>query len=132
MNEEREIPGLHPVEWREYRYIADDGNNFFVSLNRRSKKLSLFDKVTSVVEIAQSGGVISENCKIWLPTKELFHGLSYKGDIQGWRQQIEQGAEHLGLLIGKLLKIISNYQMEEVMLFQNVRLNFIKLMLTNR
>lgn len=104
MNTEREIPGLHPVKWREYRYIADDGNDFFVSLNGRSKKQGLFDKVTSVVEIAKSGGAISENCKIWLPTNELFHGLSYKGDIQGWRMEIEQGAERLGLLIGKIVE----------------------------
>ena len=55
-------------------------------------------------EIAQSGGVISENCKLWLPTGELFHGLSYKGDIEGWREQIKQGAEQLGLLIGKIYK----------------------------
>ena len=104
MNKEREIPGLHPVEWREYRYISDDGNNFFASLKRKNKKQSLFEKVTSVVDIAQSGGVITENCKIRLPTKELFHGLSYKGDIQGWRQQIEQGAEYLGLLVGKIVE----------------------------
>ena len=27
-----------------------------------------------------------------------------RGDIQGWRQQIEQGAEHLGLLVGKIVE----------------------------
>ncbi|MDA3616283.1 hypothetical protein [Polluticaenibacter yanchengensis] len=51
----------------------------------------LFNKVITQFEepIAQSGGVISENCKLWLPTNELFHGLSYKGDIEGWREGIK-------------------------------------------
>lgn len=98
----RHIPGTIKVEGREYLYISDDGEDFFTKSSRTVKKQSLFDKVTSLFEIAQSGGVISENCKLRLPTNELFHGLSYKGDIEGWRKQIEQGAEQLGLLTGKI------------------------------
>ena len=75
---------------------------FFTKSSRTIEKKSLFEKVTSLFEIAQSGGVISENCKLRLPTNELFYGLSYKGDIEGWRKQIEQGAELLGLLAGKI------------------------------
>lgn len=98
----RHIPGTIKVEGREHLYISDDGGGFFAKSSRTIKRQSLFDKVTSLFEIAQSGGVISENCKLRLPTNELFHGLSYKGDIEGWRKQIEQGAEQLGLLTGKI------------------------------
>lgn len=100
----RYIPGTIKVEGREHLYISDNGEDFFAKSSRAVKRQSLFDKVTSLFEIAQSGGVISENCKLWLPTGELFHGLSYKGDIEGWREQIKQGAEQLGLLIGKIYK----------------------------
>jgi len=103
---EREIAGLHPEEWREYRYVADDGNDYFAKKSKQSRKQSLFHKITSKIDppIPQSGGAMSENCKLWLPTNELFHALSYKGDIEGWRKQIEQGAEQLGLLTGKIVE----------------------------
>lgn len=95
---EREIPGLIPVEWREYRYVSDDGYDKFVGKG-------LFDKVINKIEppIPTSGGAITENCKLWLPSGELLHALSYKGDIEGWRKQIEQGANELGLLTGKIV-----------------------------
>lgn len=102
MNNFRHIPGTIKVEEREFLYVADNGEDFFTKKRLTIKKPSLFEKVTSMFNIAQSGGVISENCKLWLPTNELFHGLSYKGDIEGWRKQIEQGAEQLDLLTGKI------------------------------
>lgn len=93
-NFDREIPGTIQTEYREYRYVADDGNdNFF----------DIFCKITEFSKpIATHGGVITENCKLWLPNNQLFHALSYKGDIQGWRQQIEQRATYLGLITGKV------------------------------
>ena len=94
---ERCIPGIIPVEWREYRYIADDGSGHFV-------RKGLFEKLVSQITlpIPAAGGVITENCSLWLPTGELFHALSYKGDIEGWRRQIELGANTLGLLTAKI------------------------------
>ncbi len=46
---------------------------------------------------------MTENCKLWLPSGELFHALSYKGDIDGWREQISNGANQLGLLTAKIV-----------------------------
>jgi len=100
----RPIPGTIKVEGREFCYISDDGNNYFTRKSLRSKKLSLFDKVTSQFGFAQSGGVISENCRIWLPTGELFHGLSYKGDIEGWRKEIELSTTQLNLLTAVIVE----------------------------
>jgi len=92
-----EIPGIKPVEWREYRYISDDGKDKF-------QNNGLFKKLVDAIEppIPKNGGAMSENFKLWLPSGELFHAVSYKGDIEGWRKQIEQGAIKLGLLIGKI------------------------------
>ena len=105
MNTERIIPGLPPLEeGREYRYVADDGNDYFVKKSRQSRKQSLFGKITTLIPISQYGGAMAENCKLWLPTNELFHALSYRGDIDGWRKQIELGAEQLGLLTGKIVE----------------------------
>jgi hypothetical protein len=30
-----------------------------------------------------------------LPNGDIFEAVSYKGDIEGWRQQLEQGAKAL-------------------------------------
>jgi hypothetical protein len=106
MDIERVISGLPPLaEGREYRYVADDGNDYFAKKNRQSKKQCLFEKVIwhIVPPIPQNGGAMTENCKLWIPTNELFHALSYRGDIEGWRKQIELGAEQLGLLTGKIV-----------------------------
>lgn len=79
--DEREIPGIKPVEWRECRYVSDDGNDNFL-------RNGLFALIMDNIEppFPESGGVIIENCKIWLPSGELLHALSYKGDIVGWRK----------------------------------------------
>lgn len=39
---ERCIPGIIPVEWREYRYIADNGSGHFV-------RKGLFEKLVSQI-----------------------------------------------------------------------------------
>ena len=56
----RHIPGTIKVEGREHLYISDDGEDFFTKSSRAVKKQSLFDKVTSLFEIAQSGGGVAE------------------------------------------------------------------------
>jgi hypothetical protein len=35
-----------------------------------------------------------------LPNGDIFEAVSYKGDIEGWRQQLEQGAKALNEEIG--------------------------------
>ncbi|QWX84245.1 hypothetical protein H0I23_00920 [Cellulophaga sp. HaHaR_3_176] len=95
---ERIIPGTINIEDSKVLYISDSGNDDFND--------SLFNKVTSQFDeqpIAQSGGVVNENCKLWLPTNELFNCLSYKGDVEGWRKEITGGAKILGLITGKIV-----------------------------
>ena len=94
----RLIPGETIIEGREVKYISDDGNDNFTN-----NKNGLFDLITSQFEIAKHGGIISENCRLTLPNGELFHALSYKGDIEGWREEIYLGAEKLNLITGKIV-----------------------------
>ncbi|HEM7175227.1 hypothetical protein [Providencia stuartii] len=107
-------PGAVPVEWREYRYVSDDESNNFVGNGLFNK---IINKITPI--IPTSGGAISENCKLWTPDGKLFHALSYKGDLNGWRKQIEKGAANLGLITGKIIdnKLIlttgENYNIED-------------------
>jgi len=102
-NSNEHIPGVIKVEGREFLYVADDGEDFFrKKKGSKVKKESLFSKLTSLFFMAKEGGALTKNCKIWLPTNELFHGLSYKGDIEGWRKGITLGATHLGLLTAKI------------------------------
>ncbi|EDS4738672.1 hypothetical protein B0C58_004729 [Salmonella enterica subsp. enterica serovar Oranienburg] len=98
VDNEREIPGATPVKWREYRYVLDDGRDSFIGNG-------LFNKLTGQIAplIPTSGGAITENCKLLLPSGECLQALSYKGDIEGWRKQIEKGAKELGLFTGKIM-----------------------------
>lgn len=95
IEKERVIPGSKYIEGREYLYIEDDGSDNIELLFRK-----VIREITP--SIAKSGGAITEGCKITLPSGEIFHSVSYKGDIEGWRQQIKEGAKALKLNIGKV------------------------------
>ena len=84
---ERRVPGTYLHESREYRYVS----------NKRQVKFGeLFHELFNVPpQIPQNGGALIEGCKITLPNGDIFEAVSYKGDIEGWRQQLEQGAKAL-------------------------------------
>jgi hypothetical protein len=89
-----EFPGITPCEGLEVRYVLDDGNDTFIRGD------GLFSKLTGM-ELSRSpknGGIMAENCKLFLPTNELFHAVSYRLDVEGWRFQIEESAKMTGLL----------------------------------
>lgn len=91
----REVPGLQPTDGREIRYISDEGIESFGMF---------FKKIIRFVSppIPKDGGALIEGCKITLPGGEALQAISYKGDIAGWRLQIEQGAEAFGAKIAKI------------------------------
>ncbi|MDP8185532.1 hypothetical protein [Phocoenobacter skyensis] len=90
-----EIPGKIKCDFREFWYVEDNEGKF-------QKKL--FDKLTDAVDppLCKSGGVITQNCKITTINGRVFEGLSYKGDLEGWRQQIIQGAEILNVDLAQI------------------------------
>jgi hypothetical protein len=97
-DKERKIPGTVVLEGHEFRYISCDSNDDIAVL---------FRKVIRKIDppIPRNGGVINEGCRIILPTGETYFAISYKGDdIYAWRQQIEQGATALNLLVAKISK----------------------------
>ena len=83
----RRVPGMYFVEGREFCYVS----------NKNQVKFGeLFHKLFNVPPIIpQNGGALIEGCKITLPSGEVFEAVSYKGDIEKWRQQLEQGAKVL-------------------------------------
>jgi hypothetical protein len=93
---ERKIPGSIEVEGVEFRYVSDGGQDSFPEL---------FNKVlrSVVPRRAKSGGVLVQGCKIRPPDGAFFHGVSYHGDIDGLRQDIEQGAQAMSLQTAKIV-----------------------------
>lgn len=85
---ERRIPGTVARDDRGYVYFADDGSADF---GRQFTDLVRFHQPNC----ATSGGVLEEGCRIRLPAGSVFHAISYKGDLDGWRRQIELGARGL-------------------------------------
>lgn len=92
---ERTVPGTQPTEGREFRYVADGGEEEFGTV---FKKLIRYDSPP----IPKSGGAMIEGCKITLPSGEALQAISYKGDIEGWRLQVERGAEALDAKLAKI------------------------------
>jgi hypothetical protein len=92
---ERKLPGTVHIDGKEFIYFADNGAGDF-----RKQFLTLITKIKPSHQ--REGGVISQACRIHLPDGSLFHGISYRGDIEGWRQQIEDGAKELGVLLAKI------------------------------
>lgn len=92
---DRIIPGMQLIEGREFCYVSNQCQEDFVTF---------FKKLIRHVSppIPQSGGAMIEGCKITLPDGEVFQAFSYKGDIAGWRLQIEQGAKSLNVRLARI------------------------------
>ena len=87
IRKERRVPGMYLVEGREFCYVSNKSQVKFGEL---------FHNLFNVPPIIpQNGGALIEGCKITLPNGDIFEAVSYKGDIEGWRQQLEQGAKAL-------------------------------------
>lgn len=91
----RPAPGTVNVPGREFLYVSDDGGDF----------PSLFERLTTFANppAAKSGGAITENCRLRLLDGRTFHAISFRGDLDGWRLDIERSAKALGLQIGKIV-----------------------------
>jgi hypothetical protein len=77
----RSIPGTQDVRDREFMYIESPANETFHQLA---------DSVSAVrPEIAKpsSGGAGEEKIRIKLKDGTSLMGISYKGDIEGWRRR---------------------------------------------
>lgn len=85
IHKERTVPGTRLVEGREFCYVS----------NRKQEKFDvLFKKIIRYASppIPKHGGYIIEECSITLPNGDIFEAVSYRGDMEGFRRQIQQGA----------------------------------------
>ncbi len=93
---ERELPGTRIVEAREFLYVEASDRGAFENM---------FGEITDSPRDAMPacGGVITENATIVLPNGRQIHGLSYKGDIDGWRRVIQANVGAAGLLYARIV-----------------------------
>ncbi len=91
----RVIPGTDGATTREAIYFSDDGKNKF---RKQFKNITCFADPMN----ATGGGINEAGCSITPLDGPLFHAVIYHGDINGWRKDIEIGAEGLGLLLARI------------------------------
>lgn len=78
------LKGSRPVEGREYRWLE---------LPTGKPQRKVFTAVTNAGTRATDGGVIDSDQRILTPDGRTFLGISYKGDIDGWRLDIAETNE---------------------------------------
>jgi len=91
----RVIPGTVAVEGTEFVYFADDGKNKF---RQQFRNLTEFTTPPN----AKHGGANERGCKITLSSGQLFHAIGYHGDLEGWRKDIEAGAQALHVPLARI------------------------------
>lgn len=92
---EQGLPGLVPAPGEEVVYFADDPE---AELGDQMQRL-----ITHVVPLrAKTGAVLATKHTLALPDGQLFHAIKYRGDVDGWRTQIAEGAKLLGVVLGKI------------------------------
>jgi hypothetical protein len=93
--EQRTTPGLVPVEGVEVVYF---------SLSPKGNARQQFKKITSYTNppFAQNGGVSESGCHIQSPDGGVFRAISYHGDLEGWKQDIEAGASAFNAVLAKI------------------------------
>lgn len=114
---ERTIPGTQRFEGRECQYVVDGGQEEF---------RVFFKKLIRHVSppIPKNGGAIIEGCKITLPNGVALQAISYKGDIEGWRFQIERGAEALNVQLAKIVGDVVVFADAQSFLLSDCRIDF--------
>lgn len=91
----RNIPGVTIVDGQQVVYFSDDGKN---NSRKQFKNITCFSEPPNAVR----GGVNDRGCKVTPPSGPIFHAISYHGDLDGWRKDIEAGAIGLGLLLAQI------------------------------
>lgn len=89
-----DLLGFVPVDWREHRYIQCEHRYIQVDGEEPASHgwlaASLDDAAGA--PLPASGGCIEEQVLLRTPDGQVFAGLSYRGDIEGWRAHRRFGA----------------------------------------
>jgi hypothetical protein len=92
---EEPLPGLEPSDGSEVVYFAnfaeDDIAEQLKQLARRIDPPHL-----------KHGSVGATMHTLTLPNGKVFHAIKYRGDLDGWRRQIAEGAQSLDVVLGRI------------------------------
>jgi len=77
---ERTLPGTTGVEGREFLYVEYPSAWGF--------RKAFFEIARICPSVPKDGGIITEESSIVLPDGLHLHGISYNGDLAGWRRCI--------------------------------------------
>lgn len=91
-----DVPGTVPITGRRFLYVEDRGGESFAK--------SGFHRLLGAVDPPhmKSGGAMVEGCEAVIADGTRFQAVSYKGDLDGWRRQLEEGARQLGLRLADM------------------------------
>ena len=92
---QRPVPGTVPVDGTEFLYVEGQNKEHFSDVFFGSTEYGS-------VEIPKSGGLVERGAIIHLPDGRQMFGVSYRGDLEGWRKDIESICEALGLEMGRI------------------------------
>ena len=92
---QRPVPGTVPVEGTEFLYFESQDEQHFTDVFFNLREYG-------GGAVPQSGGAVEEGAIIHLPDGRQMFGVSYHGDLEGWRKNIESACEALGLEIGRI------------------------------
>lgn len=93
---ERFVPGMGPGEAAVIRYVSFDN-----STKPQDRFRLVLDRI--VPPLATNGGVILEGGILTLPERMRFYPVRVNGDVEGWVNQIERGAQLGGELTAKIV-----------------------------
>lgn len=97
------VPGANHLEGEDVVYAEDKLNGDFAGI---------FSKMIHQVSppLMTSGGAVLDGCVLTIPDGRSFQAITYRGDLEGWRQQIELGAKAMGIVLGRIegVKLVLN------------------------
>ncbi|MGH1358703.1 MAG: hypothetical protein ACRBC3_08060 [Burkholderiaceae bacterium] len=93
----RTVPGLTPKPGRQFCYLEFNGPAESFG--------EFFNQVTNLHQpsFVKKGGAMSENCRLVTADGRSFFGISYKGDLAGWEQQIAAGADAKSITTARIV-----------------------------
>lgn len=92
---EMPFPGTTAVQGRQFLFVEDQGAESF---------RKFFPKITKFGNspLPVGGGAINEEAMVRLPDGTEMYGVSFKGDLEGWRRKIIEAAEANELRWGEI------------------------------
>lgn len=91
----RDVPGFLKHPNSDCRYVESSSAEAFGAYFRQIAPLD-------PKNLPSAGGLVNERVEIKLPTGESFFGITYGGDLDGWRTLIENHARVSGVRYGRI------------------------------